>query len=69
MRIRTIFSSGDRLPEMVEDADELTQNDEELYSLSLAFTESGMTLSALVQRFEEGNLVVLSHVQNDAEFI
>ena len=63
------FHQGDRLPEMVEDADEFTQNDEKLYSLSLTFTEQGMTLSALVQRFEEGNLVVLSHVQNDAEFI
>lgn len=63
------FHQGDRLPEMVEDADELTQNDEKLYSLSLTFTEQGMTLSALVQCFEEGNLVVLSHVQNDAEFI
>lgn len=45
------------------------QNDEKLYSMSLTFSGEGLTLSALVRRFEEGNLVVLSHIRNDAEFI
>lgn len=63
------FQQGDCLTDMVQDADELIENDEEQYSLFLTFRENGMTLSTLVRSFQEGNLVILSHVRSDADFI
>ena len=63
------FHQGDCLTDMIEDSEELTGNDEKQYSLPLTFTENGMTLSTLVRSFKEGNLVILSHVRNDEEFM
>ena len=60
---------GDCLADVVQDADELTENDEKQYSLFLTFRENGMTLSTLVRSFQEGNLVILSHVRSDADFV
>ena len=60
---------GDCLADVVQDADELTENDEKQYSLFLTFRENGMTLSTLVRSFQEGNLVILSHVRSDAYFV
>ena len=60
---------GDGLADVVQDADELTENDEKQYSLFLTFRENGMTLSTLVRSFQEGNLVILSHVRSDADFV
>ena len=60
---------GDCLVDVVQDADELTENDEKQYSLFLTFRENGMTLSTLVRSFQEGNLVILSHVRSDADFV
>lgn len=60
---------GDCLADVVQDADELTENDEQQYSLFLKFRENGMTLSTLVRSFQEGNLVILSHVRSDADFV
>lgn len=60
---------GDCLADVVQDADELTENDEKQYSLFLTFRENGMTLSTLVWSFQEGNLVILSHVRSDADFV
>ena len=59
----------DCLADVVQDADELTENDEKQYSLFLTFRENGMTLSTLVRSFQEGNLVILSHVRSDADFV
>lgn len=63
------FKPGDCLADVVQDADELTENDEKQYSLFLTFRENGMTLSTLVRSFQEGNLVILSHVRSDADFV
>ena len=63
------LEQGDCLTDMVQDADELTENDEKQYSLFLTFKENGMTLSTLVRSFQEGNLVILSHVRSDADFV
>lgn len=60
---------GDCLADVVQDADELTENDEKQYSLFLTFRENGMTLSTLVRSFQEGNLIILSHVRSDADFV
>lgn len=60
---------GDCLADVVQDADELTENDEKQYSLFLTFRENGMTLSTLVRSFQEGNLVILSHVRSDEDFV
>lgn len=60
---------GDCLADVVQDADELTENDEKQYSLFMTFRENGMTLSTLVRSFQEGNLVILSHVRSDADFV
>ena len=60
---------GDCLADVVQDADDLTENDEKQYSLFLTFRENGMTLSTLVRSFQEGNLVILSHVRSDADFV
>lgn len=60
---------GDCLADVVQDVDELTENDEKQYSLFLTFRENGMTLSTLVRSFQEGNLVILSHVRSDADFV
>lgn len=60
---------GDCLADVVQDADELTENDEKQYSLFLTFRENGMTLSTLVRSFQEGNLVILFHVRSDADFV
>ena len=60
---------GDCLADVVQDADELTENDEKQYSLFQTFRENGMTLSTLVRSFQEGNLVILSHVRSDADFV
>lgn len=60
---------SDCLADVVQDADELTENDEKQYSLFLTFRENGMTLSTLVRSFQEGNLVILSHVRSDADFV
>lgn len=60
---------GDCLADVVQDADELTENDEKQYSLFLTFRENGMTLSTLIRSFQEGNLVILSHVRSDADFV
>lgn len=60
---------GDCLADVVQDADELTENDEKQYLLFLTFRENGMTLSTLVRSFQEGNLVILSHVRSDADFV
>ncbi|RGI26287.1 response regulator [Ruminococcus sp. OM08-9BH] len=60
---------GDCLADVVQDADELTENDEKQYSLFLTFRENGMTLSTLVRSFQEGNRVILSHVRSDADFV
>ena len=60
---------GDCLADVVQDADELTENDEKQYSLFMTFRENGMTLSTLVRSFQEGNLVILSHVWSDADFV
>ena len=60
---------GDCLADVVQDADELTENDEKQYSLFLTFRENGMTLSTLVRSFQEGNLVILSHVRSEADFV
>ena len=60
---------GDCLADVVQDADELTENDEKQYSLFLTFRGNGMTLSTLVRSFQEGNLVILSHVRSDADFV
>ena len=51
---------GDCLADVVQDADD---------SLFLTFRENGMTLSTLVRSFQEGNLVILSHVRSDADFV
>ena len=43
---------GDCLADVVQDADELTENDEKQYSLFLTFRENGMTLSTLGLQIE-----------------
>lgn len=50
---------GACLTDVVEDAEELLSNDEKQYSMPLTFTENNITLSALVRRFDQGNLVTL----------
>lgn len=60
---------GACLTDVVEDAEELLSNDEKQYSMPLTFTENNITLSALVRRFDQGNLVTLSRVQSDEDFI
>ena len=64
-----LLKPGDCLADVVQDADELTENDEKQYSLFLTFRENGMTLSTLVRSFQEGNLVILSHVRSDEDFV
>ena len=60
---------GECLTDMVEEAEELRRNDDRQYAMPLTFSEKNITLSALIRRFEQGNLVTLSHVRNDQDFM
>ena len=63
------LNEGEWLTDLVLESDGLQNSAEDHYSLELTFKKEKMTLPAVIDRFKEGNLVILAQVRNNHEFL
>lgn len=57
------------LTDLVREREELQNNISSHYSLRLTFSKQEITVSAIIDSFKEGSLVILAQINNEAEFI